>query len=230
MTTGLVAGSITVGASTGAAGNAGAWTNARVGSSADAGAGSIASAPETRTPPAARAARPRRRARFDDVIDGTAHGAAAAPRTTAGPRTPTQHAKFRPTAPDIVAFAALVLVVLESMAGILPDGPTVWIFTPLRGVLLIGLVAGLLASTSIRTWSTPLDLPIAMLILAAIPAAVLIAGDFAPWRWLVTYLAAYYLAVGVSRRFADDWTSFGLLGLAGVGIAGIIAVREFAAQ
>lgn len=141
-----------------------------------------------------------------------------------------RHSLPRPAIGDCVALVALLVLLVEVCAGVLPDDPTLLLyFTPLRQVLGLGLVAAVLASASHGSWGTALDLPAAVLALAAIPAARA-AGDFSPWRWLVTYVAAYYLTVFVVRRVHDLRESLGLLGLGGVAIAAFAALTQAATQ
>ena len=140
-----------------------------------------------------------------------------------------RHRGSEPGAADAVALVALLLLVLEVFAGVVPSEPTVWIITPLRALLVIGLIAALVAAPHRGGWATVLDLPAALLVGGALLAAWRVTGDFAPWRWLVTAVAAYYLAVAVLRRLRDRGGA-AVLGAVGSAIAATAAVSEFSGQ
>lgn len=153
---------------------------------------------------------------------------ALAPRRAGG--AGSRHALPRPSIGDGVAVFALLVLVAEMCSGLLPEEPTIGYFMPLRMVLAIGLVSALLSSATWRSWTTPLDAPIALLVLAGIPPALMSTDGLAPWRWLLTYVAAYYLTVFAVRRVRDlrDW--LGAIGMGGVVIASFSALTQAAQQ
>lgn len=140
-----------------------------------------------------------------------------------GPR----HARHLPDAGVFVAVAAVLVLVLEACAGIIPDDPAIGYLTPLRALIALGFAAALLTGPSLRAWRTPLDLPAAVLLLAAIPGARF-AADFAAWRWLLSYVAVYYLAVFAMRRMRDLRESLGVLGLVAVAVPSLAAISQAA--
>ena len=75
-----------------------------------------------------------------------------------------------------VALLCLVAVLMEATVDLLPDDPIVWVVTPVRLMLGIGLVAATVAGVRPRQWRTPLDLPILGLLLAT-AVATLVAGQ-----------------------------------------------------
>lgn len=101
---------------------------------------------------------------------------------------------------------ALLVVVLHAVVGILPDAPVVWVLTPDRLVLLVGLAAGLVAAPSPREWATWLDLPIVLLVAASAASAVASGQGWPVWRALLTGVMTCYLAVGLMRRHPSSWT------------------------
>lgn len=154
----------------------------------------------------------------------------ATPRRVARAMSDERHARVRPTPADLVAVSALLIIVLEACSGLLPDDPIVWIITPLRLVLLVGLVAAFIAGFGHRTWATVFDLPVAALVLASLVSAWLVADDFAPWRWFVTVVGVFALTVAVSRRLSDLRESLGLIGLVGVAATSLAGIAQFSGQ
>lgn len=130
-----------------------------------------------------------------------------------------------------IALACLALVVAESTADVLPDAAIVGVLTPLRLVLLVGLLAllvstGRLGARDLR-WRRPFDVAVALLLLAAALAAWR-QGDWTLWRALLTAVGAAYLAMGVRRASPDMWAGISLLGLLAVATAALTAVRQTA--
>ena len=127
------------------------------------------------------------------------------------------------------ALACLALVVAESTADVLPDAAIVGVLTPLRLVLLVGLLAllvstGRLGARDLR-WRRPFDVAVALLLLAAALAAWR-QGDWTLWRALLTAVGAAYLAMGVRRASPDMWAGISLLGLLAVATAALTAHRR----
>lgn len=128
-----------------------------------------------------------------------------------------------------VALLALGLVVLEAVADVLPDDALVGVFTPVRIVVLVGLVA---LACSIRrfdrstlAWRLPFDVAAALLLVGAAYAAHAF-GAWADWRGLATCVAVAYLAAGVMRATPEAWHGIGMLSLVAVGTAGLTGVRQ----
>ncbi|WP_054812689.1 O-antigen ligase family protein [Nocardia arizonensis] len=123
-----------------------------------------------------------------------------------------------------VALLCLALVALNCGVNILPEQPIVWLLTPTRLAVLIGLIAVL--ATGESRWRTDLDIPLAVLLVASAAANHLAGQQWASWRGLCTVVAVYYLAVGVSRVIPDPWPAIVLLAVVGVSIAGGVAVQQ----
>ena len=134
----------------------------------------------------------------------------------------------RRTLAGSVALLSLAAVVLEATAGILPDDPVVGQLTPVRLVLGVGLVALWVGGCGPARWRTPFDLAIVVLLVATGVATVAAGQDWAPWRGVLTAVAAFYLAVGVRRAVPGSWPAFGLLALACVAVAGTAAAHQAA--
>lgn len=95
-----------------------------------------------------------------------------------------------------IALLCLAVVLLDAGVDLLPDEPVVWIVTPVRLVLGVGLVAAVVGLGSpLRLW-TVLDASVAGLVLASALATMAAGQDWSGWRAIVTAIAAYYLAVG----------------------------------
>jgi hypothetical protein len=127
-----------------------------------------------------------------------------------------------------VAMLCLTAVLLEATSDLLPDEPIVWVITPVRLVLGIGLVAATVAGVRPRQWRTPLDLPILGLVLATAVATVAAGQEWSAWRGVLTAVAAYYLVVGVRRAMPGSDAGLGLLALIGVAVAATTAARQIA--
>ncbi|MCI2418255.1 O-antigen ligase family protein [Saccharopolyspora sp. K220] len=118
------------------------------------------------------------------------------------------------------------LVVLESASGFLPGDPLISILTPLRLIILFGLVGLLFDGARGGTFRTRLDIPIAVLVLAAVIATVFGGGTSPPLRGLLTQVAVYYLIVGLRRRQPGSWRAAAVLALASVSMAGAVAFSQ----
>ncbi|WP_176489714.1 O-antigen ligase family protein [Mobilicoccus massiliensis] len=129
----------------------------------------------------------------------------------------------------ILALIALALVVLDAVADVLPDASLFWVVTPVRLVIVVGLLA--LAATVRRVdtsalrWRWPFDLcALALLAAAAIPAYVY--DGWSEWRGLLTSVAVAYLAAGVLRSSAESWRAVTLLAFGAVATAGLTGLRQ----
>ena len=60
-------------------------------------------------------------------------------------------ARLDDTTARVVAIVAILLVLAEAVADVLPDGPILWIVTPLRAVILLGFAAAA-AGALVRVW------------------------------------------------------------------------------
>lgn len=123
---------------------------------------------------------------------------------------------------------ALLVVVLHAVVGILPDAPVVWVLTPDRLVLLVGLAAGLVAAPSPREWATWLDLPIVLLVAASAASAVASGQGWPVWRALLTGVMTCYLAVGLMRRHPSSWTLVTGSALVACAVTGLTALHQWA--
>lgn len=159
----------------------------------------------------------------------------------------------RPEVAAGVALLALVAVLAEAAADVLPDGPVVGVVTPVRLALGIGLVALLLGGPArtrpgldgsgaagrplLRHGRTgPLDpaaialgVAVASLLATAALATLTSGTDWSAWRGILTGAATFVLAAGVVRARPAVGPALGLLSLGAVGTAAAIAVRQFAA-
>ncbi|MGC5629242.1 hypothetical protein ACPYO6_13495 [Georgenia sp. Z1344] len=141
-------------------------------------------------------------------------------RSGTAPRGGTTH----PHPGAVVALVALVVVLGEAVADVLPDDPVVWLLTPLRLVVGIGLVG---AATAVRParWRTPADPGIALLVVGATIASAQ-AGTWSAWRWLLTYVAVHYLVVAVRRAGALPWRLLSPLALLAVVAPTVVALSQ----
>jgi hypothetical protein len=125
-----------------------------------------------------------------------------------------------------IALLCLAVVLLDAGVDLLPDEPVVWIVTPVRLLVGVGLVAAVVGMGSpLRLW-TVLDAAVAGLVLASALATMAAGQDWSGWRAVVTAIAAYYLAVAVRRSSFGSPGVIGLLALTGCALAAISAVRQ----
>ncbi|MEU1336196.1 O-antigen ligase family protein [Streptomyces sp. NPDC005827] len=129
---------------------------------------------------------------------------------------------------QFVPLAALAVLLLDSATDFFPDDPIAGILTPARLTLLLGLVALLVPPerARLRDFRTRLDLPVALLVAAAVAATYGGGHPTAPLRGLLTVVATYYLVVGVRRTRPESWRAVGLLALAGVTAASTSAFSQ----
>ncbi|WP_050347923.1 O-antigen ligase family protein [Arsenicicoccus sp. oral taxon 190] len=140
------------------------------------------------------------------------------------------------TAPDrrqrwtrAVMVLSLTVIMVDAVVGILPAAPVVGLLTPLRLVLLAGLVAGVVGALRPRAWTTWLDLPILLLVVAYAASAVWSGQGWPVWRGLLTGVAACYLTVVLVRRHPSAWTAVTGSSLLGCAVAGLTGLHQWAA-
>ncbi len=127
-----------------------------------------------------------------------------------------------------VALLCLVAALLEATADLLPDEPLFWVLTPLRLVVVIGLAAVAVIGVRPAQLRSPLDVPVALLLLTTAAATVLAGQPWSPWRGVLTAVGVFYLAVGVRRALPDSFPAVSMLALVAVAVAGTTAARQFA--
>lgn len=132
---------------------------------------------------------------------------------------------------QMVPLAALFIVFLDTATDFFPDDPLVGVVTPTRLSLLVGLLAVVVPvrgrpRARLRDFRTRLDLPIALLIGAAVVTTFLGGHPTAPLRGLLTVVACYYLVVGLRRTQPESWRAVGLLALVGVAAAATFAFSQ----
>jgi len=149
-------------------------------------------------------------------------------RAGPGPTAVETPADLRTAVAGAVALLCLAAVLFEATVDVLADESLFWALTPVRLVLGAGLVAVVVARVPPWRLRTPLDLPVAVLLVAAAAATVLARQDFAAWRGLLTSAATFYLVVGVRRALPGSWTSLGLLAMTAVTVAATTALRQSA--
>lgn len=163
---------------------------------------------------------------------------AAAARSAGAASRPAPGRPGQPTLLDRravdVALVALGLCFFEAAADVLPDGPLFWLVTPLRLVILFGLVAMLVvtvrAGAGLCPWRTRLDVPIVGLLLITAGLAVLRGQDLALVRGLLTQVALFYLVVVFRRAAVTSWPAVTLLALTGTATAALAALTQWANQ
>lgn len=125
---------------------------------------------------------------------------------------------------------AVTGAVLEGVADLLPDAPLFWVLTPLRLLLLAGLVAVGVAGRAWRARVRPG--PISYAVLALLAAAALTSAmtgtGWAPWRGLLTGVAVAVLAARLPVIEPAAHRALGLLAWLGVGMAAGAALTQAA--
>jgi O-antigen ligase len=130
---------------------------------------------------------------------------------------------------DVVAVVPLVVVallVLDAAVSILPADPLFWLFTLKRLLVLAGLAALVAAGARLRHFRSPLDLPVALLLLSGLIATVVGRHDGAPLRALLTSVAFYYLCVGLLRLDSAAWQALVFVALVSAVVAGTAALAQ----
>ncbi|WP_165396113.1 hypothetical protein [Streptomyces sp. F001] len=132
---------------------------------------------------------------------------------------------------QFVPLAVAAVVLVDGATDFFPDDPLVGVVTPVRLLLVIGLIALIVpvrgrARARLRDFRTRLDLPVAALLLTALAVTYLGGHPTAPLRGLLTVVGCYYLVVGLRRTQPESWRAVGLLALAGVAAAGAVAFSQ----
>ncbi|MFJ4472886.1 O-antigen ligase family protein [Streptomyces sp. NPDC089424] len=132
---------------------------------------------------------------------------------------------------QMIPLAALSVVFLDTATDFFPDDPLVGVVTPTRLALLVGLLAVAVPvrgrpRTRLRDFRTRLDLPVALLLGAAVVTTFRGGHPTAPLRGLLTAIACYYLVVGLRRTQPESWRAVGLLALAGATAAAAAAFSQ----
>ncbi|XVX20776.1 O-antigen ligase family protein [Actinomycetota bacterium] len=128
-----------------------------------------------------------------------------------------------------LALLALVAVILEIGLDVLPDAPAVWVLTPMRIVLIVGLVcgtAGLPIGVRRPRAVTMLHLAMVAVIATAALATVRTGHDWSLLRGLITGVGVYLLAAVVARGRRDAWPALTAPILASVAVASGAALRQ----
>ncbi len=153
-------------------------------------------------------------------------------------RVPTDTGPGRPESPTpavaaplgaAVAVAAVAAQFLEAAFDVLPNDPLTGTVTLGRLLLVVGLVGVVVAGARLHDFRTGLDIPIALLLVAAAATTARGGWDGAPLRFLVTVLATYYLVVATLRVVPASRLALALVALAsvaGVAATGIGQVAE----
>ena len=141
---------------------------------------------------------------------------------------PIRHRERRAAVATGTALVSLSIVLLYATVGILPEDPLIWVLTPARVVLGVGLVALLLSGAAPALWRTSLAPAVASLLFAAALATVVSRQDWSAWRGVLTSFAAFVLAFGVRRLLSSSRAALGQLSLIGVAVAGGVGIQQAA--
>lgn len=153
-------------------------------------------------------------------------------------RVPADAGSGRPDSPTpavvapigaAVAVAAVAAQFLEAAFDVLPNEALTGTVTLGRLLVLAGLIGVVVAGARLQDFRTGLDVPIALLLVAATATTARGGWDGAPLRFLVTVLGTYYLVVATLRVVPTSRAALALLALAsvaGVAATGIAQVAE----
>lgn len=125
-----------------------------------------------------------------------------------------------------VALVSLALVVAEAAVDVLPDDPLVWLLTPLRLVVGVGVAA--VVVTRGRWRPSALDAAVVALLGATALTSMLSGQGWASWRALLTTVAVAYLAAGLRRIAPASWYTLTLLAVLAVALAAVPAIAQVA--
>ncbi len=128
-----------------------------------------------------------------------------------------------------VPVVAVATLILDAAVGFLPGDPLVWLLTARRLVILVGLAALVVLGARMRQFRTPLDLPIALLVLSGLLTTVAGGHEWSAVRGLVTLVAFYYLCTGLLRVDPPSEPALAAVALVAVVIAGTVALAQIEA-
>lgn len=146
-------------------------------------------------------------------------------RATQPPRGWTEGGRASDLA-GTVALLAVAAVLVNTAVQILPNTALPGRLTATRIVIAVGVIALAVSGARLRDLRSPLDLPVALLLLAGTVTTIYGGHSAAPLRGLLTAVAGYYLAVGVLRRDPEAWRALVLLALFCCAAAGAVALAQ----
>ena len=133
-----------------------------------------------------------------------------------------------PGAPALVALVAVSALMLGTGVEILPAGGIVSIFTLGRLLIVAGLLGLVVGGARLADFRTALDIPIAILLLAAVVTTVDGGHEVAPLRFLITVVLLYYLTVVLWRRHPESRETLPLVALIAVVASAVVGVAQVA--
>lgn len=137
---------------------------------------------------------------------------------------------------SMLPILAVAVVVLTAATDFFPDTSlfprvaVIRVFTPLRLVIIAGVIGLVSSGARLAAFRTRIDLPVAALVLVAAAGIVPRHWPAAPLRELFVEVTVFYLAVGVRRRYSASWAPVSMLALVGVATAGLVAFAQMANQ
>lgn len=159
----------------------------------------------------------------------------AAPTAPSGASTPSRGARHRaaPTGRSpllrTVAVVAVVFVLAEVMAAVLPADPLVGVLTPLRLVVLVGLAAVAADGGFSRDWRPgTLTVLVVVLLLATALTCQLTGVGWPQWRALLTGVGVATLTWGLLRRDDEAARGLELLALIALATVSVMAIGQIA--
>ncbi|WP_409483661.1 O-antigen ligase family protein [Arsenicicoccus dermatophilus] len=144
--------------------------------------------------------------------------------------TPLSWAVLRDRVSRTLVVAAVALVVVDGVVGVLPSETLVELVTPLRALILVGLLGAAAGGRGLRAWRTPVDLPILLLVLATALSAWHSGQGWPLWRGLLTGVGAFYLSVALVRCQGAAWHGVTTAALLACAVAGLTACHQLAAH
>lgn len=100
------------------------------------------------------------------------------------------------------------------------------VLTPVRVVVIGGLVALLLTGARGETFRTRMDIPIAGLLLVGVATTYIGSRPHEPLAALLTEFAVFYLVVGLRRTQPESWGALAILAMVGISIASTMAFNQ----